>query len=144
MEENASSSSSSSAAMQETANAAGILGAQGSEQTGNKLKLRCMHEMSSTWAFVRQHANLTEMVHGAYCELFGPPNELSIYGERVFEGLRKLLGELIGRSAPGYWGFETANAAGIVQAGWFFPPSPSCKDGAFSKSNALAPMSEDI
>ena len=36
MEENASSSSS-SAAMQETANAAGILGAQGSEQTGNKL-----------------------------------------------------------------------------------------------------------
>ena len=36
MEENASSSSS-SAAMQETANAAGLLGAQGSEQTGNKL-----------------------------------------------------------------------------------------------------------
>ena len=42
MEENASSSSSSSVAMQETANAAGILGAQGSEQTGNKTSLTLM------------------------------------------------------------------------------------------------------
>ena len=70
--------------MQETANAAGILGAQGSEQTGNKLTLRCMHGMSSTWAFVRQHTNLTEMVHDEYCELFGPPERaLSIWHMRA-------------------------------------------------------------
>jgi hypothetical protein len=111
------------AKMQETANAARILGAQG-----------------SAWAFVKQHANLQEVVHGDYCELFGPPNETSVYGERVFSGLRILLDELIESNAPGYWRFKPANAAGIVQAGWFFPPSPSLKDGAFSKSNALAPI----
>jgi hypothetical protein len=98
-----------------------------------------MHGMSSTWAFVRQHTNLTEMVHDEYCELFGPPNELSVFGERIFQGLRRLLGELIGRGAPGYWALHGHG----VQAGWFFPPVESLKDGAFSKSNALAPMSEE-
>ena len=121
------------AKMQETANAAKM------QETANAAINAILGPQGSAWAFVKQHANLQEVVHGDYCELFGPPNELSVYGERIFLGLRKLLGELIGRGAPGYWALHGHG----VQAGWFFPPSPSLKDGAFSKSNALAPMSEE-